>query len=471
MKHCARREVHFRKSISGFNMGDLIKLVDNAPADPLTEDELALRFSARHARDLRYVALKAQWLKWDGGRWLPEATLLAFDLARESCRTDAREYGNGKPPAGVTSAKTVAAVERLAKADRRQAATLEQWDADDWVTNTEMATVNLRTGIGRPPNPADYITKKTACYAPPPGTPHPIWSAFLTRITAGDIELQSFLQRYIGYCCTGVTTEHKFVFAYGTGANGKSTFVNTIREIFGDYATVADVGTFIASNTERHPTDVAKLHGYRLVVAQETEKGRRWDEAKIKTMTGGDKMTACFMRQDFFDFIPKFKLFVTGNHKPQLSNVDEAMRRRLLLVPFTVQIPVEERDPQLPEKLKAEWPAILRWCLDGCLEWQRIGLAPPQIVTDATEAYFDDQDLIKQWLDECTQEAPSTVFTGTPTLFSSWKNWCDERGMSTGTARALSDALSDRGLMHKRTKRGRGFAGIELRSTKGGDAW
>jgi putative DNA primase/helicase len=182
-------------------------------------------------------------------------------------------------------------------------------------------------------------------------------------------------------------------------------------------------------------------------------------------------MTACFMRQDFFDFIPKFKLFVTGNHKPQLSNVDEAMRRRRLLVPFTVQIPVEERDPQLPEKLKAEWPAILRWCLDGCLEWQRIGLAPPQIVTDATEAYFDDQDLIKQWLDECTQEAPSTVFTGTPTLFSSWKNWCDERGMSTGTARALSDALSDRGLMHKRTKRGRGFAGIELRSTKGGDAW
>ena len=131
-------------------------------------------------------------------------------------------------------------------------------------------------------------------------------------------------------------------------------------------------------HTERHPTDVAKLHGYRLVVAQETEKGRRWDETKIKSMTGGDKMTARFMRCDFFDFVPKFKLWIVGNHKPRLDNVDEAMRRRMLLVPFLVQIPAEERDPDLTEKLKAEWPAILRWCIDGCLEWQRTGSGPAQ---------------------------------------------------------------------------------------------
>jgi len=445
---------------------------DPFTGDPFTEDALALRFSQKHKDDLRYIALKGQWLKWDGDRWLPEATLLAFDLARDSCREDAAHYGNGKPPPGISSAKTVAAVERLAKADRRQAATLQQWDADDWVTNMEMATVDLHTGIDRPPDPADYITKKTACHAAPPGTPHPIWSAFLDRVTGGDVELQKFLQRYVGYCLSGVTTEHKFVFAYGTGANGKSTFINTIREIFGDYATVADVGTFIASNTERHPTDVAKLHGYRLVVAQETEKGRRWDEAKIKTMTGGDKMTARFMRQDFFDFIPKFKLFVTGNHKPQLNNVDEAMRRRLLLVPFTVQIPIEERDPALPEKLKAEWPAILRWCLEGCLEWQRIGLAPPKIVTDATADYFDDQDLIKQWLDECTEADTPVAFIFASQLFASWKSWCDQRGFATGSAKALSEALSDRGLIHKRTKKGRGFAGLKFKPTDhSGDDW
>jgi putative DNA primase/helicase len=449
---------------------DIRKTVDAAlSADPFTEDALALRFSERHADDLRYIATKGQWLKWDGDRWLPEATLLAFDLARKSCRIDAQEYGNGKPAAGISSAKTVAAVERLAKADRRQAATLEQWDADDWLMNMEMATVDLRTGTGRAPDPADYITKKAACAPAAPGTPHPIWSAFLDRITAGNVELQGFLQRVCGYCCTGVTAEHKFVFAYGTGANGKSTFINTIREILGDYATVADVGTFIASRTERHPTDVAKLHGYRVAIGQETEKGRRWDEAKIKSMTGGDKMTARFMRQDFFDFVPKFKLWVIGNHKPVLTNVDEAMRRRLLLVPFTVQITPDERDPNLAEKLKTEWPAILRWMLDGCLEWQQIGLAPPPIVTEATDAYFDDQDLIKQWLEEYTEDGGPFAFTSSSQLFASWKNWCDARGLPPGNSQNLSDALYDRGFEKKRTGRGNGFKSLTLKAQRHSD--
>jgi putative DNA primase/helicase len=225
------------------------------------------------------------------------------------------------------------------------------------------ATYDLRTGVGRAPDPLDYITKKTACAAAPAGTPHPLWDAFLDHVTDHNADLIGFLQRYMGYCCTGLTHEHVFVFAYGTGANGKSTFINTIAKIFGDYATVADMSTFIASNTERHPTDLAKLMGVRLVVAQETQKGRRWDETKIKALTGGDKITARFMRQDFFDFVPKFKLFICGNHKPRLTSVDEAIRRRLLLVPFTVQIPLAERDLQLPDKLWAERRAILRWAI------------------------------------------------------------------------------------------------------------
>jgi putative DNA primase/helicase len=328
-----------------------------------------------------------------------------------------------------------------------------------------MTTFDLHTGIGRAPDPADYITKKSGCPAAPLGTSHPVWTEFLERI-APNPELRAFLQRYIGYCCTGVTREHKFAFAYGTGANGKSTFTNTILGIFGDYATVADVGTFIASNHERHPTDLAKLHGYRLVVAQETEKGRRWDESKIKTLTGGDKMTARFMRQDFFDFVPKFKLWIVGNHKPRLDNVDAAMRRRLLLVPFTVQIPPEERDPDLAERPKAEWPAILRWALDGCLEWQRIGLAPPKIVTEATDAYFSDQDIIQQWMEDCTSDGGPFAFTPTSQLFASWKNWCDERNLKPGSGNALSDALDDRGFERKKGGKGvRGFRSIVVKTT------
>ena len=309
------------------------------------------------------------------------------------------------------------------------------------------------------------MTKATACSAAPSGTPHPQWSAFLDRITAGDTELQAFLQRYIGYCCTGLTTEHAFVFAYGTGANGKSTFINTIVRILGDYVAVADMGTFIASNSERHPTDIAKLRGARLVVAQETQKGRRWDEVKIKALTGGDRLTARFMRQDFFDFTPTFKLFIAGNHKPRLGSVDEAMRRRLLLAPFTVRIPPGERDPDLAEKLWGERAAILRWCLDGCLMWQRDGLAPPACVRDATDEYFRSQDTVGEWLEDCTEDGGEFAFTRMAALFSSWKTWCEERNFKPGSTTALSGMLEDRGHEKRREAHTgqRGFARIAVK--------
>jgi hypothetical protein len=299
------------------NIVKLANLQDAGELPAGTEDGIALIYAARHVVDSRYVAAWSRWLLYDGARWITDTTLHAFDRARAICRELAPECAK---PAAVMSAKTVSAVVQLARADRRLAATVEQWDGNhlQLVTTRQgdmipAAAYDLTTGLARLPDPLDYQTKATACSAALPGTPHPKWTAFLDRITAGDVELQAFLQRYIGYCCTGLTAEHAFVFAYGTGANGKSTFINLIARIFGDYATVADMGTFIASNTERHPTDLAKLRAARLVVAQETQKGRRWDETKIKALTGGDRLTARFMRQDFFDFVPTFKLFIAGN--------------------------------------------------------------------------------------------------------------------------------------------------------------
>jgi putative DNA primase/helicase len=443
------------------NVVRLAELQENGELPPNAEDAIALTFAERHAHELRYVAAWGRWLAFDGTRWRYDDTLHAFDRARAICREVALD--SDKSVAAIASAKTVAAVERLAKADRRLAATVAQWDSDGWLITDKAATVDLRTGIGRAPDPLDFITKKTACCCAPAGTPHPLWSNFLARITDGNAELQRFLQRYVGYCCTGFTNEHVFVFAYGTGANGKSTFINTVAGIFGDYATVADMATFIASNMEHHPTDLAKLNGARLVVAQETKKGRRWDEAKIKTLTGGDKITARFMRQDFFDFVPAFKLFICGNHKPRLDSVDEAIRRRLLLAPFTVQIPSAERDPRLADKLKAEWPAILRWMIGGALEYQRIGLKPPPTVVDATDAYFRDEDILQQWLDECTEDGGLHAFTRTTELFSSWKAWCDARNLQPGSEKALSSTLSDRGFTKKRNRAGQiGFHNLTI---------
>ena len=213
------------------NIVRLSALQDSGKDISATEDAMALEFAERHASHLRYVAAWSRWLGYDGTCWSHDDTLHVFELARVICRETAATCP--KPASAITSAKTVAAVEKLARSDRRLAAKAAQWDASPWLYNTADATVDLCTGTGRAPDPLDYVTKKTTCAAAEPGAPHPLWTAFLNRVTDRNVELQQFLQRYIGYCCTGVTTEHKFVFAYGTGANGKGTFINTIVKIFG----------------------------------------------------------------------------------------------------------------------------------------------------------------------------------------------------------------------------------------------
>ena len=289
-------------------------------------------------------------------------------------------------PKQLTSSKTIAAVKWMAESDRKHATTVEQWDTDPWLLNTPGGTIDLRTGELRPNTQEDYITKVAAVT---PAGKCPIWLQFLAEITGGDQNLQDFLQRMFGYALTGVTTEHALFFLYGTGGNGKSVFINTISGILAEYHKPAPIETFTASQSERHPTDLAGLRGARCVTAVETEEGRKWAESKIKALTGGDAISARFMRQDFFEYVPQFKLIIAGNHKPGLRSVDEAIRRRFNLIPFTVTIPPEKRDLDLAEKLKAEWPAILQWGVEGCKQWQKIGLAPPKAVTDATNAYLE----------------------------------------------------------------------------------
>ena len=314
----------------------------------------------------------------------------------------------------------------------------------------------------------DYCTKATTVGADFDAD-CPLWRAFLLRIMGDDQPMVDYLQRVCGYMLTGLVSEHALFFGHGAGANGKSTFSSVLLGILGTgpsgYAAVAPISTFTASQHEQHPTDLAMLQGVRCVIAYETEEGRSWDISKIKMMTGGDPITARFMRQDFFTYAPRFKILILGNHKPVLHNVDEATRRRFHLIPFTVTIPEAERDPKLPEKLRAEYPAILAWMIQGCEEWQRSGLAPPSTVREATDRYLHDEDNVSAWISErCTLD--KNGYATLLALFTSWKAWAEANNERVGTAKNLAKALDTRPELNRHNQPGTkraGWQGIKLK--------
>ena len=254
-------------------------------------------------------------------------------------------------------------------------------------------------------------------------------------------------------------------FCYGVGGNGKSTFINAITAAAGDYHHAAPIETFTASHHDRHPTELAGLRGARLVTSIETEEGRRWAESKIKNLTGGDPISARFMRQDYFTFTPQFKLIIGGNHKPGLRSVDEAIRRRFNLIPFVVTIPKEERDGELADKLKSELPGILAWMIAGCTDWLASGLRPPKAVVDATLAYLESEDAVSAWLEDMAERGGE--FEKSADLFASWSAWAERAGEYVGSSKRFGQALEKRGFTpHRHAQRGRGFRGIRLRDGK-----
>jgi P4 family phage/plasmid primase-like protien len=436
----------------------------------MSDDVLALNFTARHRDELRYCAGHAAWYQFIGGRWVKDSTLHVFDLVRAVLR-DAQEdvlaFDPSKPAQrerlihALRSAKTVAAVERLARSDRAHAITPDQLDAEDWLLNTPSGEVNLTSGILVPHDPLSYHTKQTAV-APADTADCPTWMAFLQRVTGGDDAMIDYLQAVAGYALAGVVSEHVLLFLWGAGANGKSTFANVLTGILGDYAAIAPMEVFVEQPGQAHPTELAMLAGARLVTATETDPGRRWATARVKAMTGGDPITARFMRADFFTFRPRFLLILSGNHRPHLGAVDEAMRRRLHLVPFDQHIPAAERDPHLPERLREEWPGILRWMIEGCLQWQRKGLRPPARVVDTTGDYMAQEDTLGNWLEAAT--TPDLyAFEASSDLYRDYADWCTQTGEKPLPLSRLVSALQDRGLRKTRTKQAKGFEGRRLR--------
>jgi P4 family phage/plasmid primase-like protien len=444
-----------------------VQYVNGADLDVLvippefTDDAIALRFSAEFSRALKYVDDWSRWMVWDGRVWKRDNTLRVYDLIRRTIRAIGPESSDDRVRAKLAAASTVAAIEKLARSDRRHALTADNWDANPWLLNTPAGIVNLETGEIGPHDPAQLMTKCTAA-APGHVEECPQWRLFLDRVTGNDPLLEAYLKRCAGYWLTGLTTEHAMWFLYGTGRNGKGVFLNTLTRIMGDYAMTASPDTFTADGHGKHLTVLARLQGARLVVSQETEEGVPWAEARIKSVTGGDPITANYMRQDPFTYLPNFKLAIAGNHKPSLKSVDQAIRARLNLTPFTVTIPASERDPGLSEKLWEEAPGILAWMLEGCWDWRHSRLAPPAKVTEATEEYFDAEDLTGIWLGECCDRTNPNAAVASSLLFECWCWWATGQGERSGTQKAFNQTMERHGFVKKHQNTGKMFLSIRL---------
>lgn len=421
----------------------------------LSEDNIAVVFAQRHGGQLLFDHTSGRWLTWDGVRWRPESTRLAYEFARQLTRTL-----NTDGKARWAKAAVYSSVETIARADRSFARTLDEFDTDPWLLCTPGGIVDLRTGTIGDSDPAKLMTR-TTLVAPEAGEPVR-WLRFLNEATGGDQEVVDFLQRLLGYCLTGLVNEHVLVFIFGPGGNGKGVFLNVVMRILADYAQGADVRTFTMGKHDRHPTELAALRGARLVSASETEQGAEWAESRLKMLTGGDVVRARFMRQDEFEYRPQFKLVIVGNYRPRLRDVGESMRRRLRIIPFEHK-PVVVNPNLEAELLAEEGRRILNWMVEGCLAWQRDGLPTPLMVRAATDDYFTEQDTLGEWLTTCCDQ-DSRASERASELFRSWSDYCHATGEREGTKVAFADALKRRGFSNRRTMVGVTWSGIRLRA-------
>jgi len=441
------------------------------PRPALTDLGNAERLVQRHGQDLRYCYPWGAWLFWDERRWKQddcgEAERRAQDTARSIYQEAAAEDDPDRRAALADHARKTESEHRrramLASARCLLPVQMGDLDSDPWAFNVLNGTLDLRTGKLRPHRREDFITKLAPVHYDPDAEA-PTWWKFLNRIFDRNLELMTFLQKAVGYSMTGHTWEQVLFILYGLGANGKSTFLETIRELLGDYARETTSETFLVKTGQTASNDLAALRGARFVKATETDSGKHLAEALVKQITGGDTITARFLYQEFFSFRPQFKIFISANHKPLIRGTDWAIWRRIRLIPFTVQIPPQEQDKRLPEKLRAELSGILNWALEGCLLWQNEGLEPPAEVQAATAEYQAEMDLLGDWLSECCILANgASALAGE--LYQSYTEWCERTGEKRPLSRkAFGALLRERGLESgKSTAGARIWLGIGLK--------
>lgn len=478
---------------AGNSVADLVAVVDGTPeyaqgagstaeGDPgeIHNSDLgnARRLVAAHGEDIRFVPPWKRWLVWDGVRWRPDETGSVDRLAKDVV---GRLYPEaGKAPDSQDRADLakfairsemeprLRAMVALAQTESGIPVLPRDLDQDPWLLNVQNGTIDLHTGSMTKPARGNLMTKSTSVVFDPEAQ-CPTWDAFLDRVMDGNTELIHFLQRAVGYSMTGLRSEHVVFILYGLGRNGKSTFLETIRALFGEYGCQTEAQTFMEIRSDRIRNDLARLAGVRLVTAVETERRGKLSEPLIKQITGGDTITARFLRREYFEFTPTFTPWLATNHKPEIAGTDEGIWRRPKLIPFTTTIPEEEQDKELLDKLKAELPGILNWAIRGCSDWRRIGLLPPDDVTRATQEYREENDVLAAFIAERCVVGPGNTVTASA-LLEAHSTWAAASREETLSQRRLAAALAERGLLKDRGGcNGRvRYLGIGLRATEEG---
>ena len=429
----------------------------------VSESYIAAAFINAHGWKLRYVAAWDAWMVWTGTHWERDESMRLFALARGICQSEAArlceladsEFKRRRIRERLGGFRTITNVVNIARADVPVA--VDELDADPWALNTPGGVIDLRDGSIRPHDPKELHTKIAAAT---PGGECPTFMRVL-ETALPDPYVRDYVQRLVGAALVGLVRDHVMPFAYGTGRNGKGTIVHAIRHAMGDYAAEIPTETLMESHNDRHPTEMAMLRGVRFAVGSEVDSGRNWNESRLKRLTGGDPISARYMRSDFFEFDPSHTLLIVGNHKPAIRCVDEAIRRRVHLIPFTVTIPADQVDSTLPEKLRDEAGGILAWALAGCLDWQEAGLNPPMSVVQATDEYLSAEDSIGEWVAECCNRAGCVTLKA---AHASYLTWCKENSAQALGRNNFAEQLEARFPMTRdarnKTKR---FGGLELK--------
>ena len=441
------------------------------PSFKLTDLGNAERLVFYFGEEIRYCPQWKKWLIWDGTRWKIDESNAIVQKAKDTVR---KIYGEAEQQ--VDSAKRselvghatrseyanrINAMISLAASDQYLVVTPDELDSDHLLFNVENGTVDLRTGDLLPHNKRDLITKKASVVYDKSAKALQ-FEQFVSQIMNEDEEMVAFLQKLVGYGMSGLVSEQYLFFEYGSGANGKSTFDETIVSIFDEYAQKAPSEMLMSRRPGGVPNDIARLKGARLVVTSEIEAGRQLSEPVVKDLTGGDTLVARFMHGEFFEFKPTHKLLMYGNSKPMIKGTDNGIWRRILTIPFEVTIPEDKRDPKLKEKLLKEKSGILNWMIQGFLNWNKNGLNPPDKVLLATAKYRNESDSIQSFIEESCTIIPNAKVRASK-LLEAYRKWCLENGEEVSTAKQFKHSLQEKGFNPHRKKDGMWWKGIGLR--------